>query len=306
MIDMHYDILSVIYQCYLRDDFQYIEEWIKNYNKDNVKGVIANLYFMNREEMKKEIGDDAYAIDVVSMFRVATDIFKKYLPDTKVIFSIEGCDYIKDVFELEQLYELGLRNILLVWNNPNKYGSGNRGDYGLTDLGREFLIRAVDLGICIDLSHMNKKTFYDTVELLKEQRRLGKKIKVIASHSNCYDLYSHERNLDDEQILSLKELDSIIGVVSYSKFVAKDSCVDFKKAYLEHIKHMVSLVGISNVGVSTDDMEFSLALFNDDSGKKIFDYKTVAFELRGLLGTYYSKEEIDKILYKNVEEKIFR
>lgn len=306
MIDMHYDMLSVIYQSYLRNDFQYIEEWIKNYNKDNVKGVIANLYFMNHEEMKKEIGDGVYSIDVVSMFRVATDIFKKYLPNTKVIFSIEGCDYIKDVLELEQLYELGLRNILLVWNNPNKYGSGNRGDYGLTDLGREFLIKAVDLGICIDLSHMNKKTFYDTVELLKEQRILGKKIKVIASHSNCYDLYGHERNLDDEQILSLKELDPVMGVVSYSKFVASDSCVDFKKAYLEHIKHMVSLVGISNVGISTDDMDFSLALFDDDPGKRIFDYKTVAFELRELLRSCYNEEEIDKLLYKNIEEKIFR
>ena len=47
MIDMHYDMLSVIYNCYLRNDFSYIESWIKNYNSDNVSGLIANLYFMN-------------------------------------------------------------------------------------------------------------------------------------------------------------------------------------------------------------------------------------------------------------------
>ena len=69
----------------------------------------------------------------------------------------------------EKLYSLGLRNILLVWNNPNKYGSGNMGDYGLTEAGVEFLKKAIDLGITIDLSHMNDNTFWDTIKLLKEQ-----------------------------------------------------------------------------------------------------------------------------------------
>ena len=201
MIDMHYDMLSVIYQCYIREDYSYIEKWIKHYNSDNVSGLIANLYFMNEDEMEKEIGNQD--INVLEMFRVTTEIFKKYLPNTKVIYSIEGCDYIKDTIELEELYKLGLRSILLVWNNPNKYGSGNRDDYGLTDLGKEFLIKAIDLGIIIDMSHMNKKTFEDTVSLLREQKSLGKEVKVIASHSNSYDIYNHERNLSDEQILSI-------------------------------------------------------------------------------------------------------
>ena len=81
--------------------------------------------------------DYLYRIDNVEQF-------KKYLPNTKVLFSIEGCDYINDIDELEELYKLGLRSILLVWNNPNKYGSGNRSDYGLTEEGREFIIKAID------------------------------------------------------------------------------------------------------------------------------------------------------------------
>ena len=177
MIDMHYDMLSVIYQCYIRENYSYIEKWIKHYNSDNVSGLIANLYFMNEEEMKKEIGNRE--INVLEMFKVTTEIFKKYLPDTKVVFSIEGCDYSKDTNELEELYKLGLRSILLVWNNPNKYGSGNRDDYGLTDLGKDFLIKAIDLGIIIDMSHMNRKTFSDTVELLREQKDLGKGLSFV-------------------------------------------------------------------------------------------------------------------------------
>ena len=75
MIDMHYDMLSVIYQCYIRNDYSYIEKWIKHYNSDNVSGLIANLYFMNEEEMKNEIGERE--INVLEMFRVTTEIFKK-------------------------------------------------------------------------------------------------------------------------------------------------------------------------------------------------------------------------------------
>ena len=65
------------------------------------------------------------------MFKISTNLFKEYFPDKKVIYSIEGCDYIKDLEELENLYKLGLRNILLVWNNENKYGSGNKSDKGV-------------------------------------------------------------------------------------------------------------------------------------------------------------------------------
>lgn len=301
MIDMHYDMLSVIYQCYIRNDYSYIEKWIKHYNSDNVSGLIANLYFMNEEEMKNEIGDRE--INVLEMFRVTTEIFKKYLPNTKVVFSIEGCDYIKDTLELEELYKLGLRNILLVWNNPNKYGSGNRADYGLTDLGREFLVKAIDLGISIDLSHMNRKTFSDTVELLREQKELGKDVKVIVSHSNCYDLYNHERNLTDEQILSIKEFNPVIGLIGYTRFVGEDC--DYKMMYLEHVKRCASLVGVSSIGVSTDDMSFDLELFNQDPGDMVFDYSKVKEEIYSLLSLEFNDEEIKDIMYRNIERKIF-
>ena len=187
MIDLHHDLLSIMYYSYLKNDYSYLKEWVKCFREDNVSGLLANLYFMNKKEMALEIGDDR-EINVVEMFKKSTEMFKEYLPNINVIFSIEGCDYIKDVNELEELYNLGLRNILLVWNNPNRYGSGNNDSYGLTNAGREFLIKAIDLGISIDLSHMNKNTFYDTIDLIREQKALGKDVKVIASHSNCFEI----------------------------------------------------------------------------------------------------------------------
>lgn len=306
MIDMHYDMLSVVYQCYLKNDFSYIEKWIQNYRDENVSGAIVNLYFMNCEEMKKELGEDYGEINVLEMFKISTNIIRRYLPDKKLIFSIEGCDYIKDTKELEELYKLGLGSILLVWNNPNKYGSGNKGDYGLTVQGREFLEKAIDLGIIIDMSHMNKKTFYDTIEFLKEQKSMGKKVKVIASHSNSYEICPHLRNLDDEQLKALKEFDAVIGAVSYSKFVSDetDDVEELRNKYLEHIKHIVSINGIDSVGVATDDMTFGTYLFNEDEEVQIFDYRTIKKDLYKLLEKEFNKEEIELILEKNILRKL--
>ena len=304
MIDLHHDLLSIMYYSYIRNDYTYLEKWLKCFRDDNVSGLLANLYFMSREEMLEEMGDRE--IDVVEMFEKSTAMFKKYLPDEKVIFSIEGCDYIKDTEELEQLYRLGLRNILLVWNNPNKYGSGNRGDYGLTKEGENFLLKAIDLGISIDLSHMNKKTFYDTIELIRKEQSLGKDVKVIASHSNSFNLYNHERNLDDEQIKALKSVGGVLGLVSYSTFVCEGSNLEeLREKYLEHINKAVDILGIDNVCVSSDDMTFANNLFGGDY-LMLFDYNSINKDLRCLLSRQYSEEDIDKIMYKNIYEKLFK
>lgn len=304
---MHYDLLSVIYKSHLDNDYSYLNKWIKNYNSCNVDGLIANLYFLDEESMRKELGSECRDINVLEMFKISTDILKKLLPNTKVIFSIEGCDYIQDERELEELYKLGLRNILLVWNNPNMYGSGNKSDAGLTDKGRKFLSKAIDLGICIDLSHMNYKTFYDTIDLLREKKSSGKDVKVIVSHSNCYELCNDSRNLTKRQILDLKEFDPIIGVVSYAPFVCeKDiNIVEIKNKYLEHIEYIVSLLGINNVGVSTDNMSFPSVVFKSSNEDGIFEYSNIKNELISLLSKKFNKEEIEKILYKNIERKLF-
>lgn len=305
MIDLHYDLLSILYYCYLKNDFSYIEEVKKRISSSGVLGIVCNLYFMSKDEMKEEMGDKYQDISVVEMFRISTKLFYEYFPDVKAIFSIEGCDFVERE-DLDELYSLGLRNILLVWNNKNKYGSGNRSDKGLTEEGKQFLRKAIDLGISIDLSHMNHNTFYDTVSLLKEEKNKGKDVCVIVSHSNCYSLCNHPRNLDDEQILSLKEFNPLIGLVSYGPFVSSSTDIgQLRKEYVEHIKHVISLLGEDVVGVSTDDMKFDYELLGNSDDIQLFPYKSIGNELEKLL-----KEKgisnVKKIMFENSYNKLFR
>lgn len=297
MIDTHYDLLTILYCCYMKKDFTYINKIRKDF--ENIDGLIANLYFMSKDEMKDEL--DIEDIDVYQMFKISTNLFKEYFPDKKVIYSIEGCDYIKDLEELENLYKLGLRNILLVWNNENKYGSGNKSDKGLTELGKEFIKKAVSLGISIDLSHMNKNTFWETISLLEELKSNGEKVKVIASHSNCYSLCKNKRNLDDEQILAIKKLDGIIGLVSYGPFINKKE-KDLEENFLKHIRYVEDLIGINNIAIATDNMDFAKELFNVDEEVSLYNHKNIKSKLTKLLSSYYNEDEINKILFKNIEQ----
>ena len=305
MIDLHYDLLSILYYCYLKNDFSYIEEVKKRISSSGVLGIVCNLYFMSKYEMKEEMGDNYQDISVVEMFRISTKLFYEYFPDVKAIFSIEGCDFVERE-DLDELYSLGLRNILLVWNNKNKYGSGNRSDIGLTEDGKKFLRKAIDLGISIDLSHMNHNTFYDTVSLLKEEKNKGKDVWVIVSHSNCYFLCDHPRNLDDEQILSLKEFNPVIGLVSYGPFVSSSTDIgQLRKEYVEHIKHVISLLGEDAVGVSTDDMKFDYELLGNSDDIQLFPYKSIGNELEKLLKEN-GISNVKKIMFENSYNKLFR
>ena len=80
MIDLHYDLLSILYYSYVKNDFSYVETIQQRLKDSGVTGVVANLYFMNEDEMKEELGEYYKPIDVVEMFQIATSLLPKYFP----------------------------------------------------------------------------------------------------------------------------------------------------------------------------------------------------------------------------------
>ncbi len=308
MVDTHYDLLSVCYTCYLKDDYTKIKNIAEEIRKSGVRCIFANLYFMSKEEMAEELDPNYYNenVSILDMFKISKRILTTYLPDTEFVYSIEGCDYL-EIDELESLYNEGLRSIILVWNNKNKYGSGTRTDEGLTKEGIEFLNKAIDLGLCIDLSHANKKTFYGMINVIKENQKEGKNVITFASHSNARSLCDRDRNLDDEQLKAIKEVGGLVGVFSNRNFIVQDQSVskeEQKRKYLKHIVHVSNIVGIDSVMLATDDMRFYGDADPEYYDLPIFNYSTMARETRDLLLTHFNHEETDKVLYSNVHDRI--
>lgn len=310
MFDAHYDLLSIAYVCYLKNDYSYLEERIKSYRNDNVQGVIANLYFMSEEEMKEELHPKYYQkeVSVIEMFRISAEIIKSYLPNTDLIFSIEGCDFLK-TSDLDELYSLGLRNILPVWNNKNKYASGNRSNQGLTEEGKCLLEKAIELGISIDLSHANKKSFDDITSYLMEKKAAGEDFFVMASHSNARSICTRERNLEDDQLLAIKELNGLVGVFSNRNFIVPESLKEKvnqqekEQYYLKHINHIVDLIGIDHVVLATDDMDFCKEADAEYGKVQIYSYDNIAKNVQSTLEQRYSIEDTYQIMYGNMKQR---
>lgn len=302
MIDTHYDLLTVAYVCYLKNDYQKLDEISKEIRTSGVSYIFANLYFMSKEEMINELHKNYYDenVSILEMFRISKIILENYLSNINFIYSIEGCDYLK-IEDLEPLYNNGLRAIILVWNEKNRYGSGNRTSDGLTREGVEFLNKVISLGMGIDMSHANDKTFYDMIDVIKENHKQGHKVICYASHSNSRKLYNRSRNLTDNQILTLKEVGGLIGIFSNKNFVSNDN---FKDKYLEHIIHISNLIGVDNIMLSTDDMRFIGDYDKYYLESSIFDYSNITNEVKTLLMKYFSIDDTNKIMLLNCYNKI--
>ena len=304
MVDTHYDLLTVAYVCYLKNDYRKLEKISREIRTSGVSHIFANLYFMSKEEMINELHQNYYNenVSILEMFKISKAILENYLPDINFIYSIEGCDYLK-IDDLETLYNNGLRSILLVWNEKNRYGSGNRTIDGLTKEGIKFLNKAISLGMGIDLSHANDKTFYDMIEVIKENQNRGQKVICYASHSNSRKLCDRSRNLTDNQILTIKEVGGLVGVFSNKNFVTNKSA-NLKDKYLEHIIHISNLIGIDNVMLSTDDMRFMGDYDKYYLESSIFDYSNITSEVKALLMKYFTIDCTNKIMLLNCYNKI--
>ena len=306
MVDAHYDLLSICYVCYLKNDYTKIEEISKKIKNNDIKCIFASLYFMSLEEMKIELHEKYYNpnVSILTMFKISKQILEQYLPDIDFVYTIEGCDYL-NIEELDDLYNEGLRSILPVWNNENKYGSGYRSDKGLTEEGIKLVNKAIDIGIAIDLSHANPNTFYGLIEVIKENKKLNKDVLCYASHSNSSVICERKRNLTDLQLKEIKEVDGLVGVFCNRNFVTDDyskSKEEIEQIYLNHIMHIANIIGIENVMLSTDEMSFCGDFDPDYYDTVMFDYSNIANNITSLLKPL--KKDSNKIMYENAYNKI--
>jgi membrane dipeptidase len=170
-----------------------------------------------------------------------------------LVITMEGVEPLgEDLNLLRVFYQLGLRMVGLTHARRNAAGaggifsaSGSPGD-GLTAFGRDVVQECERLGIIVDLAHINPRGFEEIVALTKRP--------LIVSHTNARKFYDIERNVSDEQIKMVGERGGVIGVnailVSPN---AKESTID---RYIDHIEHLIGLIGIDGVGIGFDFCEY--------------------------------------------------
>ena len=145
----------------------------------------------------------------------------------------DGAPIENDIDEINTFYNLGIRYIGLTWNHSNKIGTSARdesqsGTGGLTKYGIEVVKRMDELGMLIDVSHMGENAFWDVIN--------NSKNPIIASHSNCYALNPHFRNLNDDQIKAIAKNGGIIGMNFLDEFIEQDAKANRVKNYYQVYK----------------------------------------------------------------------
>ncbi len=232
--------------------------------------------------------------DVIEMAYSAEDI-EKNLANGKMsaVLTMEDGRAVDYKLEnVKRFYDDGFRAIALTWNFDNCFGYPNSADEnlmkkGLTSFGKEAVSYMQELGILVDVSHLSEGGFYDVADVCKKP--------FIASHSNCRELSSHQRNLWDEQIKVLALKGGVSGINFCPSFLNADPKDEHSRveAMVRHVLHFIDVGGIECVGLGTDFDGIGGILEIDDSSKM----PILADELKkaGL-----SDDQLEKIFYKNV------
>ena len=198
-----------------------------------------------------------------------------------ILLSVEGGSLLEENYDrISELYSDKIAMLSLVWNYENKLAGGVTSDKGITDCGKRTILEMNDLGMVLDVSHLNDKGFYSALELADY---------LVASHSNCRKLCQNKRNLTDEQLMLIGEKGGLIGVNFYPVFLGDG---DVLSSVYNHISHMLELGLENNISIGSD---FDGALMSEELN---CTEKTLNLYLF-LEGKGIKKCILDKIFYEN-------
>ena len=172
------------------------------------------------------------------------------------VLSLEGAEAIdRDLASLDPWYEAGLRAIGPVWSRPNDFGHGVPFRFpsspdtgpGLTAAGEKLVKRCNELGVMVDVSHLNERGFWDVARISGAP--------LVASHSAAHALCPSSRNLTDEQLRAIATTGGLVGVVFAAPFVRADGAdaTDVPlTTVVEHVRHVADVAGVDHVGLGSD------------------------------------------------------
>lgn len=205
------------------------------------------------------------------------------------IFSMEGASPLcGDLKLLDVFYRQGLRAIGLTWNHRNELadGLGVGSNYGLTPFGREVIQRMNELGMVVDLAHINEAGFWEAMELSHDP--------VIVSHADAKVLCGHRRNMSNAQLEALKANQGFIGICFAPSFLNPNPAEASLDDVIRHIDYICERIGSRHVAFGSDYDGI------ETTPKGLEDVSCFPKVLQRLEQMGYSESDRENIAYANV------
>jgi membrane dipeptidase len=172
------------------------------------------------------------------------------------VLHLEGAEAIDAGLEsLPLWYAAGLRSLGPVWSRSNDFGHGvpfifpgspDTGP-GLTPAGHALVRRCAELGILVDLSHLNEAGFWDIA-----RADIG---PLVASHSAAHTLCAATRNLTDHQLDAIGSSNGLVGIVFACPFLRADFADDPDtplELIAQHAAYVAERIGVEHVALGSD------------------------------------------------------
>jgi membrane dipeptidase len=213
-----------------------------------------------------------------------------------IVLHIEGAEPIgPDLAALDLFHAAGVRSLGPVWSRPNAFGHGVPFRFpaspdtgpGLTAAGEALVRRCNELGIVVDLSHLNEQGFWDVARISAAP--------LVATHSAAHAICPVTRNLTDRQLAAIRDSDGLVGMnfeVSVTRPDGHDNLDTPIEVLVAGIDYLVERIGIDRVGFGSDfDGATMPNAIGDVAGLPVL---VDALRRRG-----YDRESLEKLAYRN-------
>ena len=206
----------------------------------------------------------------------------KNTPDNLTpIFTVEGGLLIEnDLTRIQEMHNDNIRALTLTWNGENQIAGGADTEVGLKDFGKQVIYELNRFGVAVDLSHLNKKSFYSAIELAQ---------KPIVTHSCLESVNIHRRNIDDSQLKVLTQKNGIFGLCFYPVFLGDGDA--FENIY-KSIFHILDMGYEDYLSIGSD---FDGA----DMSEKLYDISAVPTLYKYLKSRNIKENILNKIFFEN-------
>jgi membrane dipeptidase len=319
IIDLHFDLPMDLYEKRHRRNVL-ATEFLHDLKAGNIGIVGAAIYIEDRylpnDGLRVALDQVArlYAesqacpeFAVCKTYRDIQNAFKK--EKIGLLITMEGAEPLgTDLNLLRAFYELGVRSMGLTHARSNDAGHGGifaskgSSQEGLTDFGRDLVKECEQLGVIIDLAHINAAGFNDILSLVTKPP--------IISHTNVRRYYDIERNISDDQIKMVGERQGVIGVNSV--LISPQENETTLDRYVDHIEHVANLIGIDGVGIGFDFFEFIYSQWPEAAKKELAEKLTTPHFIpnlrnhsetrnltRKLIERGFTDQQIEKVLREN-------
>ena len=228
--------------------------------------------------------------DKISRVRTCTELAQTLATEqSAAILAVEDARLLAgDIDRLQILYDKGVRCMTLLWGGPTCIGGSHDTDLGLTDFGKAVVAGCFELGIVPDISHASEQSVDDVIAIAQKYQK-----PFIATHSNCYSVYPHSRNLRDRHLQALIELGGLVGISMCCSHLR--DCSQHGAGIddvIRHIDRYVALGAESNLcfGCDFDGTDLPEGIYHVDDLYKIGD---------GLAEHGYTKQMLEKLFWTN-------